>query len=141
MNEPRQRIMLTMGENACYFLSLIHLAEDMLGKRIDAVKVFLDCVAMGFCREDCFIDDPAAIMRLLCGGKWTVRKEGVLYHTVDGEFEILRFEHPTPAKIYNHFVVGNGNSGITYDPLGESNTVMNGELVSKRILRLVEGLG
>lgn len=137
--EPRQKILLTLGEGACYLLSLIRLAEDLLGKYIDVVPVFRDCITMGFVREDCYILDPAAIMHLLYGGKWTWWKEDADYEPKDGEFEILRFERSTPARIYSHFVLGDGQSGVGYDPLGDSQTVAHGELQSKRILRLVEG--
>jgi len=137
MNEPRQKIMLTLGEGGCYFLSMVRLAEDLLGKRIDAVLEFQKCVAMNLCREDCYIYDPAAIMHQLYGGDWRARKEDADYEPIDGEFEILRFERSTPARIYSHFVLGSNKGEVEYDPLGNSNTVAHGQLVSKRILRLI----
>jgi hypothetical protein len=41
--------------------------------------------------------------------------------------------------IYSHFVLGNGEGGVAYDPLGDSKTVALGALQSKRILKLIVG--
>ena len=136
MNEPRQKIMLTLGEGGCYLLSMVHIAEDLAGHRIDAVKAYLDLVRVGILREDGYIKDASAAMEALAGGQWWVRKEGPDYTPGNGEFEILRFERPTPKMIYSHFVLGNGQGQVKYDPLGSSQTVAGGELVSKRILKM-----
>ena len=140
MNEPRQKIMFTLGEAGCYFLSLVHIAEDLHGgRRIDAVQMFLSAVQLGLCRDDCFIVDPGGIMQLLYGGRWTWRKEAANYAVTDGEFEVLRFERPTPGFVYSHFVLGDGTGHVKYDPLGDSKTVAGGTLISKRILKMVIG--
>jgi hypothetical protein len=134
--EPRQKIMLHLGESGCYLLCLVKIAEELRTKRIDAVATYLDCVKYNLCRDDCYILDPAAIMHLLYGGRWSFKKEGENYKPHGGEFEILRYEWATPARIWSHFVLGNGERGVAYDPLGYSNTVARGEVVSKRILKL-----
>ncbi len=140
MTEPRQRIMLALGEGGCYFLSLIHIAEDLHGgRRIDAVERFVEAVRQDFCGEDGFIKAPVAIMKLLYDANWYYHKEGPGYQPMVGEFEILRYERPTPKLIYSHFVVGDGQGGVAYDPLGKSETVEHGTLQSKRILRLAIG--
>ena len=136
MNEPRQKIMLALGEGGCYLLSMVHIAEDLSGHRIDAVKAYLDLVRVGILREDGYVKDASAAMEALAGGSWWVRKEGPDYTPQNGEFEILRFERPTPKMIYSHFVLGNGQGQVKYDPLGNSQTVAGGELVSKRILKM-----
>jgi hypothetical protein len=138
MNEPRQEIMLALGEGGCYFLSLVHIGESLHGdRRIDAVEKFLEAQKLNLCRPDCYILDPAGIMKLLYDAHWYYHKEDAGYHPLACEFEILRYEHPTPKVIYSHFVVGDGKDGVAYDPLGESETVAQGTLQSKRILRLV----
>lgn len=137
MSEARQKIMLTLGEGGCYVLVMVHVAEDLSGHRIDAVKAYLDLVRVGILREDGYVNDPSAVMEVLAGGQWSVRKEGANYSPGNREFEILRFERPTPAMIYSHFVLGDGQGRVKYDPLGNSQTVAGGELVSKRILKMV----
>lgn len=142
MLEPRQKIMLALGEGGCYFLCLVRIAEDLhSGHRIDAVQMFLEAVHAGIVRDDCYVVDPAELMRMLYGGRWAWRKEGPDYLPTDGEFEILRFERATPGYIFSHFVVGDGTGRVGYDPLGESKTVAGGNLVSKRILKLIMGEG
>ena len=137
MSEARQRIMLSLGEGGCYVLSMVHIAEDLTGHRIDAVKAYLDLVRVGILREDGYVNDASAVMEALAGGQWSVRKEGPDYAPKNGEFEVLRFERPTPKVIYSHFVLGDGRGGVKYDPLGNSQTVAGGELMSKRILKMV----
>jgi hypothetical protein len=135
--EARQKILLTLGESGCYLLCMVKIAEDLQGgRRIDAVEKYLECVHQGYCREDCFILNPTAIMHYLYGGWWQWKKEEANYKPHGGEFEILRYEWPTPSKIWSHFVLGDGQGGVAYDPLGHSNTVANGDVVSKRILKL-----
>jgi hypothetical protein len=139
-NEPRQKIMLDLGEGGCYILSMIHLAEDLHGgRRIDAVEKFLDLVQAGIVQENGFINEPTLVMKVLYGGRWAYRKEGPDYEPSSIEFEILRFERPTPKMIYSHFVLGDGTGRVKYDPLGSSKTVAEGRLISKRILHLVVG--
>jgi hypothetical protein len=75
----------------------------------------------------------------LYGGRWYFHKEQPSYECKGGEFEILRYERPTPGKVWSHFVLGNCGDGVEYDPLGESKTVAEGYVVSKRILQLVIG--
>jgi hypothetical protein len=47
------------------------------------------------------------------------------------EFEILKFVNGSMG----HFVCGDGNGNVTYDPWGESATVAFGKLQSKRIFK------
>jgi len=139
MLEPRQKIMLALGEGGCYFLSLVRLAEILGNKRIDAVVAYLEAIAAKNLQEDCYVLKPEAIMQALYGGRWYFHKEEPGYKCKPGEFEILRYERPTPKRVYSHFVLGNCGGGVEYDPLGESNTVAGGYLVSKRILQMVIG--
>ena len=53
----------------------------------------------------------------------------------DGEFEILDWYNPTTKK--RHFTAGNGHGYVTYDPMGQSRTVREGFLRSKRIFQHV----
>ena len=53
----------------------------------------------------------------------------------EGEFEILDWYNPRTGK--RHFTAGNGHGYVTYDPMGESLTVKEGFLRSKRIFQHV----
>ena len=75
------------------------------------------------------------ILSLAGGGTWSVRHDATDYEPKHGEREILRFERKTAAGVLGHFVVGDGHGAVEWDPLGESRTVAEGKLVSKRIVR------
>lgn len=64
-----------------------------------------------------------------------MRHEGADYQPLPEEMEILRFERQTTGTTYAHFVVGDGKGGVSYDPLDLSQTVAQGRLVSKRIVK------
>lgn len=134
----RQRIMAMIGESGCYLLALLHIAEEIAGERIDAVQVYEQATAAGIMRPDCYINDPAELLHLMTGYRFTVRHAmpGELPASVD-EWEILRFERQATGATYGHFVVGDGSGHIEYDPMGDSLTVKYGSLVSKRFIRRI----
>lgn len=137
MNEPRQALLCRLCEGGCYLLCLVWLAERETGLRIDAVEQYVEAMRRGWCREDCYLEEPARIFSAMTGWLWAVHKEGPGYVPETGELEVVRYERPTPGRIWTHFVVGDGAGGVAYDPLGGSRTVAEGQLVSKRILRRV----
>lgn len=134
-NKPRQRWFNVLGRYGCYFLSILHAAEKVTGKYIDAFAAFMLAMDKGYVKEDCFVTNPAELLIWLTGEKWTMTKEAAGFVCVDAEVEILRYEWQETTELHGHFVVGDGDGGIEYDPYGESLTVKNGKLVSKRIFR------
>jgi hypothetical protein len=131
--EPRQKLMETLGKNGCYFLSIVHLAENVTKERIDAIEAFLIALSSGNVQQDCFVVAPWTILSRLSGVRWGMRKEAKDYPTKPGELEILRFERQDIGALVGHFVVGDGRGGVAWDPFGESRTVRDGVLVSKRV--------
>ena len=138
-----QRDYELMGAEGCYLLSLIKAAERILGRYIDAYEVYIRAHAAGAIDERCYIYDPPAVMTLMLGGRWKVEKKGADYIPAPGEITILRYEReeraPSGTKTYSHFVLAalNGLS-VAHDPYGDSRTVREGTLVSKRILWQVD---
>jgi hypothetical protein len=129
-----QAIAKTIGEKGCYYFSLLHL----VGAEDKALEVYPPAVAFGkeqIMKPDCYINDPASLLTLVAGGSWSVRHETADYMPVEGEMEILRFERVTTGATLSHFVVGDGKGKVAYDPLGNSQTVRLGKLVSKRIVK------
>lgn len=131
--EPRQKVMEALGKTGCYFLSIIHLAEALTKERIDAVEQFLLALAQGFVKQDCFVVDPGAILSELTGVRWGMKKETAEYLPGSAELEILRFERQDVGVLVGHFVVGDGKGAVAWDPYGDSRTVREGKLISKRI--------
>jgi len=134
INEPVQKLMKQLGETGCYFLSLLRSAEFATNKTIDGVFAFLECAKRGWIGTDCFVSDPGAIYGYFVGGDWTVRKEPIGYVPAFGEVVILRYEKKSPMVTDGHFVLGNNDKEVIYDPMGASQTVLNGSLASLRIL-------
>lgn len=126
-----QLVCKKIGDSGCYFVSLLKI-------------VHCDCAAIGLYQqaldakiidEDCFVQDPAALLALAAGGTWSVRRENANYQTQRDEWEILRFERKAATVTPAHFVVGDGFGHVIDDPLGNSRTVAEGQLVSKRIIK------
>jgi hypothetical protein len=107
------------------------MAEDITGSRIDAVAVFLEAVQRQYMGTDCYLVRPERILESMTGTKWTASKESKDYRPAAGEREVLRYERQTVGNLVGHFVLP------YYDPLGKSETVASGQLVSKRIFRPV----
>ena len=126
-----QTICKALGSTGCYFLSLLHLA----GRDAEAVGLYRSALRAGEIDEDCFVKNPSAVMSLAAGGAWSVRHEGPTYIPKSDEYEILRFEQKAAMKTFAHFVVGDGRGQVAYDPLDRSQTVLEGQLVSKRIIK------
>ncbi len=134
-NEPRQKIMETLGKSGCYFLAIVHLAEDIMKRTFDALQVFLAAIKLGYVKEDCFITMPEKMLEMLTENRWTVMKADKDAPIIGGSYEILRFERTDPSGTYPHFVVGDGMGKVAWDPYGDSRTVREGKLISKRIFR------
>jgi hypothetical protein len=130
----RQREFEKIGKTGCYFLSIVHLAEKYAGTYIDAYQAYRSALVGKTIREDCYVNDPAALLRMLTGVAWTVTKEPMSYKATKGELEVQYFERDDTLATTGHFVVGDAD-GVSYDPYGDSMTVRKGALKSKRIFR------
>ncbi|MBL8965402.1 MAG: DUF261 family protein [Spirochaetaceae bacterium] len=128
-----QRIAEAIGKEGCYFLSLLRLAETELGDHIDLLDAYGRAIGAGAMREDCYILDGGAILETYLPGAWAVTHESADYKPKPGELEILRYDLAGAS----HFVVGDGSGRVAFDPYGDSRTVREGRLVSKRIARRV----
>ena len=131
--EPRQKVMETLGKTGCYFLSIIHLAEYCTKERIDAIEAFLISLSADNVKQDCFVVRPHSILSDFSGVKWGMKKTVAEYTCAPEELEILRYERQDVGALVGHFVVGDGKGGVSYDPYGDSRTVREGKLISKRV--------
>jgi len=138
MIEPRQRLMETLGATGCYFLSIIRAAEKIMDRRIDAIDAFIFSKNKGWVGSDCFVYNPKLVLSYLTLMNWTMVKESPNYKLVPGEVVIYRYERATTLKTYGHFVLAGFDGAVEYDPLGDSQTVMNGKLVSMRVFRRIK---
>lgn len=127
---PVQKKLLNIGQSGCYFLCLL--------KSFDCLDDVLPCydffVSKGWMKEDCFIQDPLAIVECLSSGcKYTVEKTTEL----DGDADIRIAYYYNKSTDLHHFVLVDLNGKVIFDPLGTtespSNTVKNGYVESYRL--------
>lgn len=123
----RQRKHLFLGEGGCYFLSIICLGESLVVKEVDDIRMYDLALSKKWIEKDCYVWFPDKILSHITGKKFKVRHEKADYVPKAGEYVIERWEWKQTMKTLSHFKLPN------YDPFGESETVKNGDLVSKRI--------
>ncbi len=127
----KQEIMKQLGEYGCYFLSILYLSEQITNTEIDPVRAYVECLKEKIIDKQCTVLNPETLIFEYTKTHFLVTKENSEYTTKENEYEILVFGN---AK-YTHFVVGNGHNNVECDPLGHSNTVATGKIISKRIFR------
>ena len=130
-----QQIASIFGESGCYFDSIITAGEEIAKKTIDRLRFYGRARNQGWMLANCYLESPDEILQDITDCPWTVRKESAAYKTKPGEIEILRFEwNNRPGSTLSHFVLGDGNGEVKYDPMGDQSPVVKyGVLASKRV--------
>lgn len=122
----------------CLFFCYLHAASMITGRQWDVESIeqkYIEYVHNRWMLPTCDVKKPDLILgdcKITLDG-W-VRFESVGYTPTRFEQEILRFSVPR----HTHFVLGNNKSSVLYDPLLASNTVRNGSLNRKTIIRTKE---
>ncbi len=132
----RQQVCSKIGKSGCYLLSLIFIAEKITGKEIDVLKTYEKSLSEKWLDDDCYMENPAAMMSYLTGKKIDIRHDVVGYTLKSNEYEITRYELKETGITYGHFVVTN-NGELVHDPYGDSRTRLKGNAVSKRIIKII----
>ena len=133
----RQKIMLVIGQEGCYFLSLVYLAEKITGRRIDAVAWYEEATKMGWMLANCYLLHPDILLGKMTGKRYNVKHASAGYLPKEGELLIARYERQKINNLMAHFVVQNTENPLAYeyDPMGESETVRHGQIVSYRVFK------
>jgi|GEM_PF-4306904 len=126
----------------CYLLALSErLAThfDMPFTHESVMNLFAYGQSNNFIDGEVTITDPQSLCDHVLG-RDKVRFEGKfspIYIVSDNELEIVCY-HKNGAS-FNHFCSGNGKGIVLYDPWNEegSDSVRNGELIGKRIYRIL----
>jgi hypothetical protein len=137
-----QTLLGEAGEAACYALSILEIAERELwgGQKIDPVDALYLGIEKGYIHynekdpddnDNFFVEDPAALLAMFAGGRWTVEKAGPDYVPVKGERVVDRWERNITGVVIGHFRLPD------WDSLHDSKTVKYGQIVSKRVFRRV----
>lgn len=120
-----QKICKVLGEGGCYFLSLLHLAnqEDR------AIYWYKRSVDEGWIDEECYLWSPVGLLKALFDVSYTVTISEKI--DKDADFIIAKYKNET----YCHYVVVDKKGNVIWDPLEKSNTVKNGKVVDYRIIK------
>jgi hypothetical protein len=126
----------------CYFFSTLWHIEQFTGRRLTYEQImehYCCLVQLGYMDNDCYINSLNGILEHFgMPYQYTGKHEPASYLTGPNELEILKFERERPGKDpVPHFVAGDGCGQVAFDPYGNSRTVREGSLASKRILRKV----
>ena len=136
----KQKLAKTLGEEGCYFLSLVWLAEQETGRNVDAMALFGEAVAKGWMGDDCYMKKPAEMMGALLGRKCAIRKSWNFSEVLaENQRDIWCYKREAVGVTYYHFVAMDKGGNVAYDPLEDSNTVRLGKPYSRRILTIGEG--
>jgi hypothetical protein len=91
-------------------------------------------VANGWMNANCYILNPERILRYFgVEASYTGVHEKPDRPCASGEIEVLYFKHPTAG---GHFVAGDGEGHVAFDPWGVSRSATEGVLESKRVFRI-----
>ena len=128
------RLNKQINQNGCYFMSLLFLANKHTGYKLSTTvisKLYMDLQERKFMDSNCYIQDPAGILKHLgLKAAYNQRHDPPKYRCDKDEIEILCLQYSTN----NHFVVGDGHGNIAYNPMGK--TAPNYYLKSKRIFKI-----
>ncbi len=133
----KQKISGTLHDEGCYFFALIYIAEQVLGRSVDAFELYDICVnKKGWMKSDCYVLNPGAIMSYLLGKSCSVSKVWDLNYTPKSNERVIScYERKATGVTYYHYVVTE-NGAVVYDPLETSNTVKLGSPISLRVVSI-----
>ena len=129
-----KRLNGSINKYGCYLMSLLFLANKYTGYQLSVEKIndlYMELQALGFMDHNCYIQDPHGILRHLgLDATYRQRHDPPGYKCRSNEIELLCLQYSS----YNHFVVGDSNGNIAYNPMGR--TLPNYYIKSKRIFKL-----
>ena len=130
------RLNAAIHKFGCYMMDILFLCnkyknvELSAGDINDLYILFIDAKYMD---EECFINDPASIFGFMgLPVYYYDRHDSPDYMCGKDEIEILHFQYID----WKHFVTGDGQGHVAYDPYGMSKAVRLGELKDKRVFKI-----
>jgi hypothetical protein len=138
MRSGIQTLLGEAGEAACYALDILEIAERERGQKLDPIDSLYQGIGRGYIHynendpndnDNFFVEDPAALLAMFAGGRWTVEKADPGYIPARGEYVVDRWERVRTGAVTGHFRLPD------WDSLHNSMTVRYGKIVSKRVFR------
>ena len=140
MRSGIQTLLGEAGEAACYALDILEIAERARRRNLDLISALYQGIERGYIyynennpddNNNFFVENPAALLSMFVGGRWTVEKAGPDYIPAPGEYVVDRWERTKTGAVIGHFRLPDRDS------LHNSQTVKYGKIVSKRVFRRV----
>lgn len=117
-----QTVLKSAGDNACLFLCMLSIAEQVINHDIDFINAYFKCLRAGVIDTSFFCNDQEAILKILTGKEWMKQVT-------------CRLPDPLPKNMYVVEKWYNGATTFThfkrrsYDTLVGSKTVAQGKLI------------
>ena len=137
MQNGIQSFYLTIGEEACFFLQLLNIAEKEIGYNIDPLTAAIICKQKNFIylnlndlkdKKNFLVYEHASILKLITGREWAYEKATPLYKAKKNEYVINEYANGTMT----HF------DSDDFHSLQNSQTIKNGKIVSKRVFKVIK---
>ena len=136
MRNGIQSFYLSLGEEACFFLQILNIAEKELGFNIEPITAALVCKAQGYLylnlldlkdKKNFLVSSHNKILELFTGKKWEYEKVPPSYKPKKNEYVIDEWQNGS----FTHFDSDNFHS------LQKSNTIQNGKIITRRVFRVI----
>lgn len=136
MRNGIQSFYLSLGNEACFFLQLLNIAEKYSGHNIDIVTAAWLCSLKNYIylnwndltdKKNYLINKHADILELFTGKRWMYTKESPSYKAKKNEYIIDEWQNGS----FIHF------DSDDFHSLQKSNTVTNGKIISRRVFKIV----
>ena len=136
MRNGIQSFYLSLGEEACFFLQILNIAEKVIGYNLDPLTIAIICKQKRFIylnldnlkdKDNFLISGHAEILSLITGRDWQYEKAGPTYKAKKNEYVINEYANGSMT----HF------DSEDFHSLQNSQTIKNGKIVSKRVFRIV----
>lgn len=137
MQNGIQSLYLSLGNEACYFLQLLNIAEKKSGHSICIQTAAYLCSIKGYIylnwndlkdKKNFLINESTKILELFTGVRWSYKKESPSYKAKSDEYIINEYKNGD----FIHF------DSEDFHSLQNSNTVKNGKIISKRVFKITK---
>lgn len=110
-----------IDSDGCYFLSLLSVAEEACGRKIDLIDAVNLARRRKLVEEKFYVLDPCALLSALAGGRWTRKVVETLGEVKDNEYTVAKWRNERTG--FTHF------RRRYFDTLESSVTVKEGRIV------------
>ena len=137
MRDGIQNLAYSLGQNGCYALCLIDVAEEYLNEGLDVLLAVIQGIKSGFIRynwdnwadpDNFYVNDPAGFLKMLTLKKWRVVHDAAGRRpSKSGEYVVRRYELVITGRTSSHF------ERDRFKPYANCKTVRLGKEVSTRV--------